>query len=131
MTGKHLPGHGVYQLYDNLPEDQILFTEYLQQLGYHTALFGKLHVCSRYTEAEQRHPHDGFDVYEWCLDHTIHLDSPFNGYATWLKATKPEFYDRLYREGRQLLHIPREVHMTHWAAEQLIRHPLINRFLAC
>ena len=120
MTGKHLPGHGVYQLYDNLPEDQILFTEYLQQLGYHTALFGKLHVCSRYTEAEQRHPHDGFDVYEWCLDHTIHLDSPFNGYATWLKATKPEFYDRLYREGRQLLHIPREVHMTHWAAERTI-----------
>jgi len=120
MTGKHLPGHGVYQLYDNLPEDQILFTEHLQRLGYHTALFGKLHVCSRYTEAEKRHPHDGFDVYEWCLDHAIHLDSPFNGYAKWLKETDPEFYDRLCREGKELLHIPREVHMTHWAAERTI-----------
>jgi len=120
MTGKHLPGHGVYQLYDNLPEDQILFTEHLQRLGYHTALFGKLHVCSRYTEAEKRHPHDGFDVYEWCLDHAIHLDSPFNGYAKWLKETDPEFYDRLCREGKELLHIPREVHMPHWAAERTI-----------
>ena len=29
-TGKHLPGHGVYKLYDNLPQDQLLFSELLQ-----------------------------------------------------------------------------------------------------
>jgi len=120
MTGQHLPGHGVYQLYDNLPDDQVLFTEYLQQLGYHTALFGKLHVCSRYTEVYQRHPRDGFDVYEWCLEHNIDLDSPLNGYARWLQSVDLVFYQQLCRQGRKLLHVPREVHMTHWAAERTI-----------
>jgi len=120
MTGQHLFGHDVYQLYDNLPDSQVLFTEYLQRLGYHTALFGKLHVCSRYTEDHKSHPHDGFDVYEWCLEHNINLDSPLNGYAKWLKTKDPAFYERLCREGRKLLHVPREVHMTHWAAERTI-----------
>ena len=44
LTGKHLPGHGVYKLHDILPKDEILFTKRLQQAGYRTALFGKLHV---------------------------------------------------------------------------------------
>ena len=103
MTGQHLPGHGVYQLYDNLSDDQVLFTEYLQQLGYHTALFGKLHVCSRYTEVYQRHPRDGFDVYEWCLEHNIDLDSPLNGYARWLQSVDLVFYQQLCCQGRKLL----------------------------
>ena len=64
MACQHLPGHGVYQSYDNLPDNQVLFTEDLQQLGGHTALFRKLLVSSRYTEVYRRHPHDSFDVYE-------------------------------------------------------------------
>ncbi|MCA1808571.1 MAG: sulfatase-like hydrolase/transferase, partial [Lentisphaerae bacterium] len=27
LTGKHLPGHGVYRLYDVLPEDEVLVSE--------------------------------------------------------------------------------------------------------
>jgi arylsulfatase len=120
MTGKHLPGHGVYALHDILPAEEVLFTRRLQERGYRTALFGKLHVSGRIYEAESRHPQDGFDVYEWCLEAPVSMDSPFNGYSTWLKERDASFHERLRREGRKVLHIPRELHLTHWAAERTI-----------
>jgi len=120
FTGKSVPGHGVYKLYDNLPNSEMPFTKRLQQAGYHTALFGKLHLSGRLYEAGHRHPNDGFDVYEWCIEPSIHLESPLNGYARWLQETDPEFLKRLRVEGRRLLHVPQRVHMTHWAAERTI-----------
>lgn len=120
FTGKHLPGHGVYKLHDILPEGEVLFTKRLQEVGYKTALFGKLHVSGRIYEAAQRHPNDGFDIYEWCLEASIHMDSPFNGYSQWLQEKHPEFYRELKEKGRNLLYIPREYHFTHWTAERTI-----------
>ena len=67
MTGKELPGHGVYRLHDLMPQEERLFPELLQEHGYRTGLFGKLHVSGRVHEAEHRHPHDGFDEYDWCI----------------------------------------------------------------
>jgi len=119
-TGKHLPGHSVYRLYDNLPKDEVLFSKRLQQIGYQTALFGKLHVSSRIYEASDRHPNDGFDIYEWCMEASIDLDSPFNGYAKWLRKNHPGFYKELKEKGRKLKNIPQEVHLTHWAAARTI-----------
>jgi len=119
-TGKHLPGHGVYRLYDNLPDNEILFSKRLQEKGYQTALFGKLHVNSRIYEANKRHPNDGFNIYEWCMEASLDLDSPFNGYAHWLRENYSEFYKELKEKGRKLKHIPQEVHLTHWAATRTI-----------
>ncbi len=120
FTGKHLPGHGVYKLHDTLPAGEVCFTRRLQERGYHTALFGKMHVSGRLYEESRRHPGDGFDVYEWCLEAMLALDSPLNAYSRWLKERDPEFHARLKREGRRLLHHRREVHLTHWAAERTI-----------
>jgi len=120
MTGKQLPGHGVYGLHDILPAEEVLFTRRLREHGYRTALFGKLHVSGRIQEAKARHPNDGFDVYEWCLEAPVSMDSPFNGYSAWLKDRDPAFHERLKGEGRKVLHIPRELHLTHWAAERTI-----------
>ena len=119
-TGKHLPGHGVYKLHDILPEDEVLFTKRLQDRGYQTALFGKLHVSGRIYEENQRHPNDGFDIYEWCMEPSLNLDVEHNGYGRWLEEKHPEFYKELKEKGRDLLHIPRENHMNHWAAERTI-----------
>ena len=134
-TGKHLPGHGVYKLYDNLPQDQVLFSELLQEAGYTTGLFGKLHVSGRLFEANNRHPHDGFDEYEWCMEASIHLDSPYNGYAKWLETNHPDFFGQLKSKGRELLHHSKEVHFTHWAAERSIdfihRHAGKTPFFCC
>lgn len=122
LTGKSVPGHGVYRLYDNLPENEQLFTKRLQQSGYHTALFGKLHVSGKDYEAARRHPGDGFDVYEWCMEPSLALDSPFNGYRQWLEKVSPQHLEGLRKLGRKLTHVPREVHMTHWAAERTIEY---------
>ena len=51
LTGKPLPGYGVYRLHDTLPDDQVLLPAHLQGLGYHTALVGKLHVSGHMVEA--------------------------------------------------------------------------------
>jgi arylsulfatase A-like enzyme len=120
MTGKHLPGHGVYRLYDNLPHDEVLFPERLRELGYTTALFGKLHVSSIVEESYARHPHDGFDVFEPCLEGCMYMDAPYQAYARWLHDRDPVFYNELKERGRKLLHPPRERHMTYWAAERTI-----------
>jgi len=121
-TGKHLAGHGVYRVYDNLPKNEVLFSKYLQQIGYQTALFGKLHVNSWVYESNRRHPNDGFNVYEWCMEASLALDSPFNGYAHWLKKNHPKFFRELKEKRRKLKHIPQEVHFTHWAAVRTIEY---------
>ncbi len=118
LTGKPPPGHGVYRLHDTLPDDQVLLPAHLAGLGYQTALVGKLHVSGRMVEAERRHPHDGFERYEWCIDPQIHLDSPFNAYAAWLREHQPEFLRSL--ESGPQDHHPAEAHFSTWAAERAI-----------
>jgi arylsulfatase A-like enzyme len=120
LTGKHLPGHGVCRLYDNLPKDEVLVTQHLQKAGYRTALFGKLHVSAIDQEANHRHPNDGFDIYQWCVEGCARMDSPFHAYSKWLKKACPSFHNRMKQEARSLGHVPTEYHMTHWAANRVI-----------
>lgn len=121
FTGKPVPGHAVQRVHDNLPPDEVLFTERLrQEAGYRTALFGKLHVSSRVQEERERHPHDGFDIYEWCLEPSVSMESLFNGYAAWLRETAPDFFAALQRNGRKELHHPEALHMSKWAADRTI-----------
>ena len=121
FTGKPVHDHSVLRVHDNLPDDEALFTERLRsEAGYRTALFGKLHVSSRLREESERHPHDGFDIYEWCLEPSVSMDSPFNGYAAWLRTHAPDFHAALKAGGRRELHHPPDVHMSTWAAERTI-----------
>ena len=89
FTGKELPGHGVYRLHDRLPDGETLFPDRLRtDAGYRTALFGKLHVSARAVEEAERHPRDGLEVYEWCLESCVSMDSRFNGYVSWLRRAR-------------------------------------------
>lgn len=121
MTGLELPQHGVHRLYDRLDDGHQLFAEQLQRSGYRTGLIGKLHVSDYKHEAVHRHPHDGFDVYEWCHEPALCLDAPHNGYSRYLQDTHPAFFDRLRRDGRAIDNVPPECHMSYWAAETTIR----------
>ena len=134
-TGKHIPGHGVHAVYDCLPEDEILFPKRLQDTGYDTALFGKLHVSGHHREVERRHPNDGFDVYEWASD-------PFgpwgmdNAYLAWLAERDPALRDEIRQHDRVAGNIPVPSHMTTWAAERTIdflsrRSPDGKPFFCC
>jgi arylsulfatase len=120
FTGKHLPGHGVYQLQNCLPDDEYLFPRHLQDAGYQTALIGKLHVRGRQVERYSRHPNDGFDVYEWNSSGSVDLDNPMCAYGQWLREKDLDFWALRHEQGRMLLHIPHEYHATHWAAERTI-----------
>ncbi|MHC4597009.1 MAG: sulfatase-like hydrolase/transferase [Planctomycetota bacterium] len=120
LTGKPVPGHGVYKLHDILPDDQVLLPKRLQSLGYETSLVGKLHVSGIWHEAENRHPNDGFDNYKWCIDPGLNFDSRYNAFARWVKKKDPKFYERLKREGKSLHHFPADLHFTRWAAETTI-----------
>jgi len=119
MTGQELPGHGVYRLHDVLPETETLFPERLRrEAGYRTGLFGKLHVSARAREEDHRHPRDGFETYEWCIESCISMDSVFNGYVRWLRERDPDFLADLAARRRGVLHHPEEVHFTRWAGER-------------
>jgi len=121
FTGKELPGHGVYRLHDRLPDSETLFPERLRtEAGYRTALFGKLHVSGRAIEEAELHPRDGFEVYEWCLESCVSMDSRFNGYVSWLRDRDPAFLADLRARQRQVKHHPEAVHFTRWAAERTI-----------
>ncbi len=117
-TGRHLPGHGVYRLDDILGSEQVLFSEYLQEAGYKTGLFGKLHASGRMYENDNRHPHDGFGEYEWALEGPLDMDARHHAYAKWLEDQDREVFNKMREQGRDLLHIPRHLHFTHWASER-------------
>ena len=118
LTGRLPAGHGVYRIHDTLPADQVLLPAHLAGLGYQTALVGKLHVSGRGVERVERHPHDGFERYEWSIDPQVHLDSPFNAHVAWLREHHPEFLRRLL-DGPQDHH-PAAAHFSTWAAERAI-----------
>ena len=119
FTGKELPGHGVYRLHDVLPDDQVLFVDRLRlEADYRTGLFGKLHVSGRAEEEERRHPHDGFEDYELCIEACVSMESRFNGYISWLRERDPAFLADLRDRQRQVKHHPEEVHFTRWAGER-------------
>lgn len=99
----------------------MLFVDRLRrEAGYRTGLFGKLHVSSRLREERYRHPNDGFEIYEWCLEASVGMDSRFNGYVAWLRRNAPDFLEALRRNGRRELHHSEEVHLTKWAADRTI-----------
>jgi arylsulfatase A-like enzyme len=126
LTGKAVPGHGVYKLHDILPDAQILVPKRLQSIGYQTSLVGKLHVCGLWHEAEKRHPNDGFEHYHWCIDPGLNFDSKYNAFARWVEKKDLKFFERLKKEGKNLHHFPAELHFSRWAAETTI-HLIKNR----
>ena len=125
FTGKHLPGHGVYRLNDILPEDETMFTKRLSDLGYQTALVGKLHISAAVYELNNRNKNDGFDIYDWCHEPALFVDGKHNSYGKWLKEKYPNFYEKLKKHGRRVGNVPAECHATRWTAQrtaELIRN---------
>lgn len=118
LTGKRLAGHGVYNLFDNLPETERLLPWHLREAGYQTGLVGKLHVSGIMYEVRQRNPGDGFDVYELSHDPNVLLDEPLNSYGAWLRENHPETYEKIRREGRAWTDRPPETHFSTWVSDR-------------
>ena len=121
-TGKHLPGHGVYRVHDVLPPDEVLFSRRLRDAGYDTALFGKLHVAGHMREAQQRHPNDGFRLYEWTPDPPGFGGRVETAYLKWLAERHPDVRERFRALNARPGNLPVEAHMTTWCAERTIAY---------
>lgn len=118
LTGKRLSGHGVYNLFDILPQTERLLPWHLREAGYQTGLVGKLHVSGILYETRQRNPGDGFDHYELSHDPNVLLDEPLNAYGKWLRENHPETYEKIKREGRAWKGRPPETHFSTWVSER-------------
>ena len=118
FTGKRLSGHGVYNLFDILPETERLLPWHLREAGYQTGLVGKLHVSGIMYEVRRRNPGDGFGFYELSHDPNVLLDEPLNAYGGWLRENHPETYERIQREGRAWKDRPPETHFSTWVSER-------------
>jgi arylsulfatase len=123
-TGRSVLGHGVYTLHDILPDDETLFPWHLRELGYHTALFGKLHVSGRMKEVDEAHPRHGFDVYENSLS-PYNFNCRHHAYRDWLRQRSPAWYEKIERDGTKAGYIPADCHFSTWITERTI--DLINR----
>jgi arylsulfatase A-like enzyme len=118
-TGRSVLGHGVYTLHDILPDDETLFPSHLRELGYQTALFGKLHVSGRMKEVDEAHPRHGFDIYENSIS-PYNFDCRYHAYRDWLRQRSPAWYDKIKREGTRAGYIPEDVHFSTWITERTI-----------
>ena len=98
LTGRDVLDHGVTKLYDVLADDEVLFPELLQEAGYDTALFGKLHVSSGVHEQTHRHPHDGFDIYEYCIEASVGMESPVQRLCALAGRAEPGLSGRTARQ---------------------------------
>ena len=101
MTGKTMPGHGVYNLFDILPENEKMLPYYLREQGYETALVGKLHVSGTEYEVNKRNPGDGFDIYDLAHEPSVYTKAPYNAYARWLLENYPDEWRAIRAQGRK------------------------------
>lgn len=118
LTGKRLSGHGVYNLFDILPETEKLLPWHLRDAGYQTGLVGKLHVSGILYEVRRRNPGDGFDFYELSHDPNVLPDEPLNAYGKWLRENHPDTYQKIKEEGRAWKDRPPETHFSTWVSER-------------
>lgn len=133
-TGKSIFGHGVHTIHDVLPASERLFPDRLRELGYSTALFGKLHVSGRLVDANELPLHAGFDVCESALSPYNH-NCRLHAYRDWLRQRDPDFLARLAAEGSEIGPIPDAVHFSTWVAERsadfIARHDPEKPFFCC
>lgn len=118
LTGKRICGHGVYNLFDILPQSEKLLPWHLREAGYQTGLVGKLHVSGIVHETRRRNRWDGFDHYELSHDPNVLLDEPLNSYGRWLREKHPGTYEKIRREGRAWKGRPPETHFSTWVSER-------------
>lgn len=119
FTGKPIMGHGVYRLHDDLPTSETPFPAHLREAGFETALYGKLHLSSRVFEDENRHPRDGFEIYEESKSPYL-PPSKLNAYLPWLESNFPGIYKRLRDKGRRFGSFPEEAHLSRWVSSRTI-----------
>ncbi len=119
LTGRYPRTTRCRQNGAKIPDDELLITRMLADVGYDCGLVGKLHLSACDHQVEARID-DGYRVFHW--SHHPNPDWPENAYIHWLEA-QGQSWDQLYRRppgGEPYPGVPAEFHQTTWCAEKTI-----------
>ncbi|MCK5804181.1 MAG: sulfatase-like hydrolase/transferase [Lentisphaeria bacterium] len=116
LTGRYPVTTRCRQNGQDIPEDEVLISRSLRDLGYDCGLFGKLHVSSAQSGSERRID-DGYRVFEWS-----HGSTAVHGgdWCRWLEESGKTF-DDVYHRSPVLFarEVPeRKYHQTTWCFER-------------
>ena len=122
LTGRYPRTTGCRQNGQMIPENEVLISRMLADVGYRCGLAGKLHLASCSDGKVEARIDDGYHDFYW--SHHPQPDWEENAYTQWLKS-KGKTWEELYtgratgyvKEG-----IPAEYHQTTWL-------PAARRFL--
>ncbi len=120
LTGRYPRTTGCRQNGQMIPENEVLISRMLADVGYRCGLAGKLHLASCSDGKVEARIDDGYHDFHW--SHHPQPDWEENAYTQWLKS-KGQTWEELYtgratgyvKEG-----IPAEYHQTTWCAETTI-----------
>ena len=120
LTGRYPRTTGCRQNGQMIPENEVLISRMLADVGYRCGLAGKLHLASCSDGKVEARIDDGYHDFHW--SHHPQPDWEENAYTQWLKS-KGKTWEELYtgratgyvKEG-----IPAEYHQTTWCAETTI-----------
>ncbi len=123
LTGRYPRTTRCRQNGQKIPDDEVLVTRMLADVGYDCGLAGKLHLSAcepRVCDYEERID-DGYRVFHW--SHHPNPDWEANAYIQWLEG-KGQSWDDLYHPQRGHFEtwagVPAEYHQTTWCAEKAV-----------
>lgn len=125
MTGTYVSTHGLYENGVDIAPDTRVFSKDLAEAGYDCGLVGKFHLHSCFHGRTEPRLDDGFRVFRWA--HDPYPGSSENAYHRWLRATRPELYERALGERGLFDSMPTEAHYSHWIAEETISYLRTDR----
>lgn len=127
LTGRYPRTTGCRQNGQKIPEDEVLVSRMLADVGYRCGLAGKLHLASCSDGKVESRIDDGYHDFHW--SHHPQPDWEENAYTQWL-ANNGQTWERLY-SGRSTGYVkegvPAEFHQTTWCAEVAIDFIRANR----
>lgn len=118
MTGTYPSVHGLYENEVDLDPGAHVFSRDLADAGYDCGLVGKFHLASCFRGRAVPRLDDGFRVFRWA--HDPYPGSSENAYHRWLRATRPELYERAREDGSLFDTMPTEAHYSRWIANETI-----------
>ena len=118
MTGTYVSTHGLYENGVDIAPDTRVFSKDLDEAGYDCGLVGKFHLHSCFHGRTEPRLDDGFRVFRWA--HDPYPGSSENAYHRWLRARRPDLYERALTERGLFDTMPTEFHYSRWIAEETI-----------
>ena len=118
LTGRYPVTTRCRQNGQDIPEDEVLITRELRDLGYDCGLAGKLHVSAAYTGSERRID-DGYRMFEWSHGSTA---AHGGDWVRWL-AEQGKTFDEVYRPSPVIFArevADRKYHQTTWCFDKAL-----------